>query len=92
MPLHVSNVALYNPDRLKKADRVGFQACLKTVRKCVSSSPTAKWLGHKERHGAFAGLLQKTVVQLKLTQEVSVTSRSMEVPRITKITLNMGVG
>jgi large subunit ribosomal protein L5 len=57
----------------------------------VSSSRAAKWLGRKERSWRVCLDFYKDTVVQELTKKFGYKS-NMEVPRITKITLNMGVG
>jgi large subunit ribosomal protein L5 len=90
MPLDISNVAIFNPIT-HKADRVGFKSW-RMVARFEFSSPTAKsWTS--ETGSTMARLQQvyhdQIVGQLK---EKFGYKSVMEVPRITKITLNMGVG
>jgi large subunit ribosomal protein L5 len=85
MPMDVSNVALYNPTEL--ASRFS-----RTVARCVSSSRTAK-SSTFETDRIMANLQQvyRENVVPQLMDRFGYKS-VMEVPRIEKITLNMGVG
>jgi len=86
MPIHVSNVALVNA--AGKADRVGFKDVdgkksphLQVERR---SSESVKIMARLQE-------FYKEKVVADLTEKFGYTS-SMQVPRLTKITLNMGVG
>jgi hypothetical protein len=82
-------VALINP-ATQKADRVGFKT-LDDGRKVRYSSRTAKPWKRKEEFMARLQEYYKQTVMAELTKKFGYKS-VMEVPRITKITLNMGVG
>jgi ribosomal protein L5 len=74
----------------KKADRVGFKTLEdgRKVRVFKSNGEAGERI--RSSHGAFATILQRHSVA-ELTKQFGYKS-VMEVPRITKITLNMGVG
>ena len=74
-----------------KADRVGFS--IEDGKKSAFSSLTASLLTRKGLDEKMANFKKSTVKRLclKLKEELGVKNVN-EVPRITKITLNMGVG
>jgi large subunit ribosomal protein L5 len=86
MPIHVSNVALFNA-ATGKADRVGFKDV------DGKKSPRLQVL-RRSSEGLIMARLQsfyKDKVVADLVAKFGYKS-AMEVPRLTKITLNMGVG
>jgi ribosomal protein L24 len=87
MPIHQSNVAIFNK-ATGKADRVGIKT-LQTAPACACSSPAAKRSRPEVHHGTTATTLPRKVAP-ELIKKFGYKS-PMEVPRITKITLNMGV-
>jgi ribosomal protein L24 len=89
MPIHVSNVALINP-ATQRADRSASRRWT-TAARSVYSSRTAKPRKRKEEFMARLQEYYKQTVMAELIKKFGYKS-VMEVPRITKITLNMGVG
>ena len=89
MPIHISNVALFNP-ATGRGDRVGVQEVDgRKVRVFRSMVPLSAPRRRGDRHVSFARFLQE---QGRWRPASQVGYKSvMEVPRITKITLNMGV-
>ena len=89
MPLHVSNVALYNP-ATEKGDRVGFKTLDdgRKVRVFKSNGEVVDVWGDSDDK-ATGSLQAERRTQL---MEKFGYSSIMQVPRIEKITLNMGVG
>ena len=91
VPIHVSNVALWNPVT-KKADRVGFRM-MEDGRKVRFFKSNGELLGRVDEETDMARLKEiynKEVVPA-LIKQFGYKS-VMEVPRIQKIVLNMGVG
>jgi large subunit ribosomal protein L5 len=90
MPIHQSNVAIFNA-ATGKADRVGIKVDWQTASACASSSPAAKksrWPEHLYMTRLQEHYREK--IAKELTEKFGYKS-PMQVPRITKITLNMGV-
>ena len=93
MPLPVSKVALWNPGT-KKGDRVGIKRLAdgKKVRvlQIQRRSASTPDNGYGHRHGKVTRVLSREGRSAAARR--SGLSNRMEVPRIIKITLNMGVG
>ena len=90
-PLQISNVALYNP-MTRKPDRVGIRV-LEDGRKVRFFKSNGEVVDVKSGSFEMTRLEQhyRDVVTKKLIEQFSYGS-AMQVPRITKVTLNMGLG
>ena len=93
MPMHVSKVALFNP-ATQKADRVGVKRLADGKRvRFFKSNGDDRRVSVDQRVTSMARLQQyyreKVVAQLR--KDLGITN-AMEVPKIVKITVNMGVG
>jgi large subunit ribosomal protein L5 len=87
MPIHQSNVAIFNP---RPARPTAWASRPMATSACASSSPAAKksrWHDHGNRTTAT---IYREKVAPELTAKFGYKS-PMQVPRLTKITLNMGV-
>ena len=125
MPIHVSNMALFNPQTQEGRPRAASRRST-TAARCACSSRTAKWSTHEDGQGQVQDKADKAPASREAAADKPSEGRSrearqhapmppraaahyrekvvpelmkkfgykttMQVPRITKITLNMGVG
>ena len=91
MPMHISNIAIFNPAAKRL---IAWDTRLDGRRaKCAYSNPTVRRYAARRKGQNMARLQAhyKEVVGRTLMKQFGYKS-AMEVPRIYKITLNMGVG